>query len=444
MIEVSPEILTAVMLGALILGVISGYPLAIVVGAIALISGYMVWGNSIVNLIYPRMINLTMTYVILAVPCFVFMGFMIERSGIADKMYEALYLWLGGVRGGLASITVLIGTILAASVGIIGASIGMLSLIALPAMIKRGYDKSLACGAVCAGGCLGILIPPSVMLVVYGPMAGVSVGKLFMGAFVPGFLLSGLYIAYITLRCLVQPSAGPPVPPEERNISFSKKIVMLLTSMLPPALLIFSVLGTIFLGIAPPTEAAGIGAFASIILAAVYRKLNWKVISDTATSTLKLTSMIAFVGAMAFIFTGVFIGAGCGDVIRELVLAAPGGKWGIFAIIMFIVFLLGFFLDWIGIVFIMIPIITPISADLGFDPIWFSLMMCVNLQMSFMTPPFAPGIFFLQASAKPELGITTGHIIKGVIPFIVIVMIGLGLCIAFPQIILWLPSKMIR
>jgi len=444
MIEVSPEILTVVLLGAIFIGIISGYPLAIVVGAIALIAGYIEWGSSIVNLIYPRMIALVMNYVILAVPLFIFMGIMIERSGIADAMYDAMYLWLGGFPGGLASITVLIGTILAASVGIIGASITMLSLIALPAMLKRGYAKSLACGAVCSGGCLGILIPPSVMLVIYGPMAGISVGKLFMGAFVPGFLLSGLYITYITLRCLFQPSAGPPVPLEERRVPFVKKTVMLITSMFPPIILILSVLGTIFLGIAPPTEAAGIGAFVAVLLAAAYRRLNRKVLLDTASQTLQLTSMIALLGAMAFVFTGVFIGAGCGDVVRELVLAAPGGKWGIMAIVMFIVFILGFFIDWLGIVFIMVPIITPISADLGFDPVWFSLMICINLQMSFMTPPFAPGIFFLQASAPPELGITTGDIIKGVVPFVVLVMVGLGLCAAFPQIILWLPSKMIR
>jgi len=359
-------------------------------------------------------------------------------------MYEALYLWLSGLRGGLAIITVLIGTILAACVGIIGASVSMLALLALPAMLRRGYSKSLASGAVCAGGSLGILIPPSIMLVIYGPMANISVGKLFMGAFIPGFVLSGLYITYIAIRCFSQPRIAPAVPVEERAVPFGKKTALLASSLVPPAILVLSVLGSIFFGIAPPTEAAAVGAFAATLLTIAYRRFSFGVLKETATQTLKVTSMILLIGGLSFVFVGVFIPAGGAKVVKEVILAAPGGSWGAFAMIMFIMFLLGFFIDWIGIIFIMIPILSPIAPELGFDPLWFALMICVNLQMSFMTPPFAPAIFYLRGSVPPELEVTMGDIIRGVFPFVILIMIGLGLCVAFPQIILWLPSMMIK
>ena len=444
MFNISPEILTALMLGGVLVGVLTGYPLAFIVGILALVFGYIAFGDAVIKVLYVRMFGLITTYVILAAPLFIFMGAMIERSGIAAGMYKALYLWLGGLRGGLAAVTVLIGTILAASVGIIGASVTMLTLIALPSMIQRGYSKSIASGAVCAGGTLGILIPPSVMLVIYGPTAGVSVGKLFMGAFMPGFLLSVCYISYILIRCYFQPMAGPSVPPEERRVPFSRKTIMLASSMLPPVILILSVLGTIYFGIAPPTEAAAMGAICATILAIAYRRFSWRVLREATMQTVKITSMIILIGSMAFMYTGVFIGAGCGDVLKEVISDAPGGKWGAFGMIMFIVFILGYFIDWIGIIFILVPIITPISSELGFNPVWFSIMMCINLQTSFMTPPFAGAIFFLKGAAAPELGVTMGDIIRGVFPFIGLILLTLGLCVVFPQIILWLPSQMIR
>lgn len=444
MIEISPEITTLIMLGGILVGILSGYPLAIPIGALGLILGYAILGPSVLNLMYTRLFALITSYVLLAAPLFIFMGIMLERSGIAERLYDALYLWLGGIRGGLAVTTVLLGTILAACVGIIGASVTMLSLLALPAMVKRGYSKSLAAGSVCAGGTLGILIPPSIMLVIYGPMAFISVGKLFMAAFIPGFVLSGLYCSYIILRCLFQPKIAPSVPAEERKVSFIKKTTMLLTSMVPPALLILAVLGTIFFGVAPPTEAAAVGAFAATVLALVYRRLNLEVLKDTASRTLRVTAMILLIGGLSFAFVGVFLAAGCGKVIEELILATPGGKWGAFAAIMFALFLLGFFIDWLGILFIMVPIVSPLVATLGFDELWFAMMICINLQMSFMTPPLAHAIFYLRGSAPPELGVTMGDIIRGVIPFVFLILIGLGLCIVFPQLILWLPGQMIK
>jgi len=444
MIDLSPEITTVIMLGGILVGILSGYPLAIPIGALGLILGYAILGPAVLNLMYTRLFALITSYVLLAAPLFIYMGVMLERSAVAERMFDALYLWFGGLRGGLAVITVLLGTILAACVGIIGASVTMLSLLALPAMINRGYSKSLAAGSVCAGGTLGILIPPSIMLVIYGPMALISVGKLFMAAFIPGFVLSGLYCSYIILRCLFQPGIAPAVPAEERRVSFIKKTIMLASSMLPPAILILAVLGTIFLGIAPPTEAAAVGAFAATVLAIAYRRFSWQVLKDTLSRTLRVTAMILLIGGTAFAFVGVFLAAGCGKVIEGLILATPGGKWGAFAMVMFALFLLGFFIDWLGILFIMVPIISPLVPVLGFDPLWFAMMICINLQMSFMTPPMAHAIFYLRGSAAPELGVTMADIIRGVVPFVILILVGMGLCIAFPQLILWLPAQMIK
>ena len=444
MIELSPEITTVIMLGGILVGILSGYPLAIPIGALGLILGYAILGPSVLNLMYTRLFVLITSYVLLAAPLFIFMGVMLERSAVAEKMFDALYLWLGGLRGGLAVTTVLLGTILAACVGIIGASVTMLSLLALPAMVNRGYSKSLAAGSVCAGGTLGILIPPSIMLVIYGPMAFISVGKLFMAAFIPGFVLSALYCSYIILRCSFQPSLAPAVPAEERRVSFIKKTTMLASSMLPPALLILAVLGSIFFGIAPPTEAAAVGALVATLLAIAYRRLTWQVLTDTLSRTLRVSAMILLIGGTAFAFVGVFLATGCGKVIEGLILAAPGGKWGAFALVMFALFILGFFIDWLGILFIMVPIISPLVPTLGLDPLWFAMMICINLQMSFMTPPMAHAIFYLRGSADPSLGVTMGDIIRGVIPFVFLIMIGMGLFVAFPQLILWLPAQMIK
>lgn len=444
MVDLSPEILTIIMLGGVFVGVLTGFPLAIIVGALGMIIGFLIMGPNIGTLLEQRAFKIETNYILLAVPLFVFMGNMLERSGITERLYEVLYLWMGGLRGGLAIVTVLIGTILAACVGIIAASVTMLSVVALPSMLKRGYDKSLATGSICAGGTLGILIPPSIMLVVYGPMAMISVGKLFFGAFIPGFLLSGLYCTYISLRSILQPRIAPAVPTEERKVPFLRKTVLLLSTLVPPVILILSVLGSIFFGVAAPTEAAGVGAFVATLLALAYRRLNWPVLKEAGLLTVKLSGMIFLIAIMAFAFTAVFIRAGCGEVVEGLILASPGGKWGAFVIIMFIAFILGFFIDWLGIVFIMVPIVTPVAAALGFDPLWFAIMICVNLQMSFLTPPFAWAIFIVRGSAAPELGVTTADIIRGVIPFVLLVILALGLLAIFPELILWLPGLMIK
>lgn len=443
MISMTPEVTTIALLGGVLVGVLLGYPLAISVGAAGLIVGYLLFGPQIIgDMFYNRMFNQITNYTLLAVPFFVFMGIMLERTGVAEQLYSVLYLWFGGLRGGLAITTILIGTIMAACVGVIAASTMMLALVGIPAMLKRGYSKPLATGSVCAGGTLGILIPPSIMLVVYGPMANLSVGRLFFGAFVPGFMLAGLYMLYIVVWCLLKPNEGPAVPPEERNVPLSAKTGMLLKSLVPPMLIILAVLGSIFFGVAAPTEAGGVGALAATVLAMAYRKFSFKALRETALQTIKLSGMILLIASLAFAFVGVFIRAGCGAVVTEFLLGAPGGKWGVFAVVMLICFFLGMFIDWIGIVFIMVPIITPIGAALGFDALWFAMMIIINLQMSFLTPPFAYAIFFVKAASPPEYGVETYHVIRGVVPYIFLVATGLLLCIAFPQIILWLPGLM--
>jgi tripartite ATP-independent transporter DctM subunit len=275
-------------------------------------------------------------------------------------------------------------------------------------------------------------------------MASISVGKLFMGAFGPGLLLSALYMTYIAIRAWLRPHQAPPIAVEERAVPPLKKLRLLLTGMVPPLFLMLSVLGAIFFGVAAPTEAAAVGALAATVLTLIYRRFNWETFRYCLIETVRITSMALFIGWGAQMFVGVFLRLGGGEVITDLILAAPFGSWGAFALVMFIIFILGMLIDWIGIVFIMIPLVTPLAPALGFDSLWFAMMIVVNLQMSFMTPPMAYAIFYLKGIAKPEWQITTVHIIRGVIPFVGLILVGLGLCIAFPQIILWLPHQMIK
>lgn len=445
MIEASPEVVAVVMAAALVAGVATGFPLGLVLGGVAMGSGLLFWSPVVFSIFYERLFSTTTNYTFLAVPLFIFMGVMVERSGVSRKLFSTLYLWLGGLRGGLAIATVWFGTILAATVGVIAASVTMLGLIALPAMLERGYSKEISTGACCAGGSLGILIPPSIMLIFYGPMANISVGQLFMAAFIPGLVLSVLYSVYIGVRSFMRPREAPPMPVEQREqVSLGHKLWLLLTALLPPVVLILAVLGSIFFGIAAPTEAAAVGATASIIMAAAYRALNLRAIKETVFRTASTFSMVFIVVLGAQFFIGVFLGLGCGDVVAQFIIDAPGGRWGSFIMVMLIVFVLGMFIDWIGIVLIIVPIVSPIAPELGFSQLWFAMMIIVNLQMSFLSPPFAYAIFFLKAVTTKEMNIDTMHIIRGVVPFIFLVVTGLLLMIAFPEIITWLPGKMIK
>lgn len=439
MIDLSPATALVAMFATALGLLILGFPLAFVLGWTALAIGFIGMGPGVAGILYSRIWGILTSYVLIAGPLFVFMGLLLEAAGITERLYNAMYVLMGRVRGGLAIGTILIGIVLAVCVGVIAASVITMGIIALPSMLGRGYSKDLACGSVCAGGTLGILIPPSVMLVFYGPTAGLSVGKLFMGAFIPGLILALLYIVYLVIRCLIRPKDAPSRSGTE-VVSLRRKGYLLFTALTPPAFIVLAVLGTIFFGIASPTEAAALGVLGALILAFIHRKLKWETLKEASRSTGRLIAMAFFIAIGAGMFAGVFISLGSGDVLTNSILAVPGGKWGSFATIMLIAFILGMFIDWLGILFVMVPLVTPIAAALGFDPIWFALMMCINLQMSFMTPPFAYAIYYVKGLTRPEWGIETKDIIKGVIPYVFLIMVGLALCAKFPQLILWLPS----
>jgi tripartite ATP-independent transporter DctM subunit len=434
--------MTIAMLLGLMLFVFSGYYLFAVLGGLGLISGYLFWGDNVVNLIPLSTFGTIKNYTMLAVPLFVFMGNMIERSGIAEKLFHYLSLNLGRLRGGLAISALIISIVFAASTGIIGASVTTMGLLFLPVMLKQGYNKELASGVVCAGGTLGIIIPPSIMIIIYGPAAGLSVGQLFYAAFLPGVLLGVSYIIYVLVRSYLNKDFAPPLPDEELDKYSRKEKLIGLVHMVPVLLVVVSVLGAIWFGIAPPTEAAAVGAFAATIIAACYRKLNFKVLKETLYSTVLTSTMIYMIMVFAAFLVGVFMTIGGGDVVQQTLLNLPFGKWGIFWFMMLIVFILGFLLDWIASLLIIVPIFTPLAAELGFDPIWFAGMVLVMYQTSFLTPPFAYSLFYLKGIAPK--GIQTSHIMRGAIPFVLIQIAVLVLCFIFPEIITWLPQKLIE
>jgi len=432
------ELLALLMFAALFVGVLTGFPIAFVLGGLGLIFGFFGWGPPVIDQIVSRTYWVMNNDTFPAVPLFVFMGCVLERSGFIDKLFEDMRLAMGPLRGSLALATNVVATIFAAATGIVGAPVTVLGLVALPPMLKHGYDKALATGVILAGGTLGILIPPSIMLIIYAPMAQLSIAKMFAAAFLPGFLLSGLYLTYIIIRCYLQPHLGPPLPKEERVISPLRLLGRLSVSLLPTALLVLAVLGSILLGLAAPTEAAAVGATMGILLGLAYRRLAWQNFKESVFTTLKVSSMILIIAVGASIFTGVFMRLGGGRMIEEVLLGLPVGPIGITIIVMGAIFIMGMFLDWVGILLVFVPVLSPIIITLGFDPLWFAMVICVTLQTSFLTPPFAVSIFYLKGVAPPEVKIT--DIYKGVIPFISLQLTGLALCIIFPQIILWLPA----
>jgi len=441
----SPEIITVLFFVLWLAGFFTGYPLALVLGFVGLLMGTLTLGfHPTMTVMYMTGYAQMLNYPLLCLPMFIFMGNMLAASGVADSLYQSLHLLMGRIRGGLAIGTIILGTVLAACIGVVAASVAIITILGLESMVKRGYSKSLASGSIAASGTLGILIPPSIMLVVYGSLVQVSVGKLFMGAFLPGILLSTLYIIYILVRGLLQPDVvGGMIPAEDLAIPRRKKFTMISLSLVPPVVIVFSVLGVIFLGIAPPTEASAVGALATTLLVIAKRKFSWRILKEVTLDSAKTTGfawLFFFVGLGA---TSIFQRLGCAEVVSQSVLAA-GGQWTAFFLIMLMLFILGMVMDFFGIVFIFAPIFVLVCKSGGFDPVWFAIMVCVNFQMAFMTPPMALSIFIVRGVAKPELGVSTADIIRGVYPFVLIVMIALLLCVFFPEIITWLPSIMIK
>jgi tripartite ATP-independent transporter DctM subunit len=438
----SIEWITLLMFGSLLLVLILGMPVAFACGSIGMIFTITLLGPSGASLGIVRTFTLMNNYLLAAIPLFIFMAAILERSGIMEELYEVIYRWMGGIRGGVASATVVACTILAAMVGVIGASETTMSMIALPEMFKRGYNKRLAMGAVLAGGTLGILIPPSVLMIVYGLVANESIGQLYAGSFLPGFLLSGLYIAYITIRCWIRPEMGPAVPLEER-ISFVQKL-MIARGIVVPMILVALVLGIMFAGIASPTEAAGVGAFGSIVIVTLQRKFSWAKLYQACENTLKATSMVLWTIFGANLFVALYVAVGGANFVEDSLLGSGLGRWGVLLFMQVILLFLGCFLDWVGILMLCVPIFVPIIKKLGFDPIWFGVLYSVNMQISFLSPPFGYALFYLAGAVGPRLGITTREIWWSAIPFIALQVVGLALCIVFPQIILWAPQMLYK
>ena len=437
----STEFLTIGGFALLLLLVFTGFPTAFAILTAGIALGIAGMGPSFLYLIPSRIMGGTLSNSILAaVPLFIFMGALLSKTGIAEKCYEVMHKFLGGLKGGLAITTILICTLFAATTGLIAGTVTVMGLIAIPTMVKTGYSKSLAAGTVCAGGSLGQLIPPSVMLIMYAPMAGVSVTKMFVGAILPGLLLSLLFCIYIAVICIINPEKGPSVPESER-VSFWKKesIIEFLVYFAPPIFIILAVLGTIILGVASPTEASALGVAATVLLMFFLKKFSWNAIKESSLITIRTTSMIIFIAIAADIFTGAFLGSGCGFVLSEFLMSFGLGKWGILALILIIITILGMFIDWLGVLYILIPILGPILSKLGFDPLWTGLIICIALQMSFLSPPFAVSIFYLKGL---DIGLDLHDIYKGIVPFLILQAIGTFLCIVFPKIITFLPDML--
>ena len=422
--------------GAMLL---AGVRVAYAIAASGFIFGLIGFGPGLFNLLPARMYGVATNYTLLAVPLFVFMGVMLEKSHIAEDMLDVMGHLAGRLNGGMGIAIILVGVMMGAATGIVGATVVTLSLIALPTLLRRGYDKGLATGAICASGTLGQIIPPSLILILLSDLMGESVGTLFAAALIPGMMLAGLYVIYILLLATWKPHLAPALSRVEVNCMSKKKLLKsVLIGVLPPIALVFAVLGSIIGGIAAPTEAAAMGAAGSILVVAALGKLNMKVMGDTIRDTLKVSAMIFFIVMASQVFSLAFRGLSGEDLIAEFMALVPGGVWGNVIFMMVLLFLLGFFLDWIEICYIVLPMLLPFFIAADVNMVWLAMLICMNLQTSFLTPPFGWALFFMKGCAPPS--VSTGDIYKGIVPFVGIQIVGLTLLALFPVISLWLPT----
>lgn len=428
--------MSILLFGSLLVLLALGLPVSFCMGGVAAAYCLFFWGETGFVVVIFAVLNNIKTLILIAIPLFIFMGMMLERSGIADALYGMMHDWVGGLKGGLAMGTVLICTMFAAMTGISGAATVSMGLIALPAMLKRGYDKKIAMGSIMAGGALGPLIPPSIMMIMFGFIALESVGRLFAGGILPGLLLVVLFIIYIAIRCYLKPDLGPSLPVEERA-NLKEKIISL-RGIILPILLIILVLGSIFSGFATPTEGAAVGAFGAMLCAAIYRRLTWETLKETCYRTMKLSVMVMWIVIGATAFSTVYTFAGAPALITEVITGLDVPPIAIILLMQLVLIILGCFMDPSGILFICAPIFVPIVRFLGFDIVWFGVLWTVNMELAYLTPPYGFNLFYMRGVVPP--GITMADIYRAALPFVLIQFVGLVMVVAFPQIILLVPN----
>ena len=427
-----------VMFLSLMLLLLMGYPVAFTSGAIALVFGIIFLGLDFFALLPLRIWGILTNFTLLAVPLFIFMGVILDRSGIAEDLLETMGKLCGKLNGGLAISVVIVGAMLAATTGVVGATVVTMGIIALPTMLKHNYSPPLASGTIAASGTLGQIIPPSIILILLGDVIGVPVGRLFVGSILPGLLLVTFFVLYILIYAWHKPVIAPALNSKEYNSNHTS----LLKTILPPFTLILAVLGSIFLGIATPTESAAVGAIGALILAACHKKLTLKNLEESMQQTTKLTSMVFMILIGATAFGLVFRGMGGDKLVLDVMTNLPAGVWGFLFVSMLLIFILGFFLDFLQICFIVVPILAPIATEFGIDLLWFAVLIAINLQTSFLTPPFGFSLFYLKAVAPPNVRIQ--DIYSGIIPFVILQLITIMLLIFIPELITWLPNLMDR
>jgi len=436
------ETITILLFASLFVLIFIGVPLAFALGAVTIFFSIFLWGPESLFLLPTRTCEVMFNYILIALPLFIFMGGILEKSGIADDMYHAMHIWMGPLRGGLVVGTVMICVAFAAMSGVSAAAVITMGTLALPAMLKRQYNKHIAMGAIMAGGALGQLIPPSLLLILYGAMSSLSVGKLFLGGVLPGLLLAGLFIIYTLVRSALNKNFCPAMPKKEReNISTREKIISI-RGIILPVLLIIAVLGSIFTGIATPTEAAGIGATGSILCGLIYRKLSINLIKSVCIQTMKATCMVAWIMIGSLMFVSLYFTVGGDNFVNGLLVGSGMNRWVVMIIIQFVLIVLGCMMDPGGVVMLCTPIFIPIITALGFDPLWFGVLFIINLEMAYLTPPFGYNLFYMKAIVPAQTA-SMIDIYKAVIPFLLIDVIGLALCMVFPEIITWLPNSVI-
>lgn len=434
MAELDPLTITAIMFLSMLALMALGAPLAWALTFCGVGSAFMIYGDGGLDLLISSTFSAMDNFLLVALPMFIFMGLVLQRSGITDDLFEMIHKLMGRLPGGLGIGTVIICALIAAMAGVSGAATVSLGIIALPAMLKRGYDPKLVTGTIMAGGALGFLIPPSVLMIIYAFLSRDSVGKLFAAGLMPGLMLAGIYIAYILVRCRLNPAMGPPA---DEQFTTREKIGSL-RFLIAPGLLIFTVLGCIIGGVTSPSEASAIGAFGALVIAGIQRRLSWDMMRYVMLTTTKLMGMLMWITIAAVFFSKIYVGLGAGQIVGELIEDFDLSPMWVIIAMLATYFVLGMFLDDFAIVFITVPLFVPIVRDLGFDTTWFAVLFILSMQSAYLTPPFGYNLFYMRSVAPPE--ITIGDIYKAAIPFVILQILGLALVVTFPQIALWLPN----